>query len=366
MRLRKLGLAIILSASSAACIFGTTSTTHGECEINSDCKESTVACHETHCVDHRCVTSNTPEGIATTTSGLEADCRRFVCDGNGTAVPQIDVTAIPKRPPPPCKNWRCTTDGVADLVNAPAGPPPDLFKDCQRTVCDGNGNATTEPDPTDVPADISGDCKKMSCSPDGKIAPSPDDTDVPQATTTCTAGSCSGGVAGKTPRNVGMVCDATGFACSVTGDCNVCFTPDSACTDKGPTAPAHAAGTPHDWRGVGRCDDDGREWCGSVRAGETVAFTYHDDQTGALCDFDPRITFNPTGAARICLFAECPTGPSCPSGWTAASDGLFIGCCETVGAGATSARIDYCRASNVKITVTATDPCVGYRLEFNQ
>jgi hypothetical protein len=31
-----------------------------------------------------------------------------------------------------------------------------------------------------------------------------------------------------------------------------------------------------------------------------------------------------------------------------------------------SARIDYCRAANVKITVTTADPCIGYRLEFNQ
>jgi hypothetical protein len=163
-----------------------------------------------------------------------------------------------------------------------------------------------------------------------------------------------------------MVCDPTGYACSSTGDCNVCFTPDSACTDLGPTAPAHAAGTPHDWRGVGRCDDDGREWCGSVRAGETVAFTYHDDQTGALCEFDPRFTFNPTGPAKICLLAECPVGPSCPSGWTSTTDGDYRGCCGPVGPGAVTERIDYCRAANVKITVTTSDPCVGYRLEFNQ
>jgi hypothetical protein len=365
MRLRKVGLAIALSAPSAACFWGT-STVRGECNVNSDCKESSVACQETHCVDHRCVTSNTPEGIATTTGGLEADCHRFVCDGNGKAVPQIDVTAIPRRAPPPCKNWRCTTDGVADIVNAPAGVQPDMFKDCERTLCDGNGNATMEPDPSDVPSSASGDCKKSSCSPDGTVLQIPDDTDVPQATTTCTMGSCSNGVPGKTPRNVGMVCDATGFVCSSTGNCNVCFTPDSACTDLGPTAAAHSAGTPYDWRGVGRCDDDGREWCGSVRAGETVAFTYHDDQTGALCEFDPRFTFNPTGPAKMCLLAQCPVGPGCPSGWTSVTDGNFRGCCGTVGPGAMSARIDYCRAANVKITVTTTDPCIGYRLEFNQ
>jgi hypothetical protein len=223
-----------------------------------------------------------------------------------------------------------------------------------------------EPDPNDVPPSAPGDCKKSSCSPDGTILSIADDTDVPQSTTTCTAGSCSNGVPGTVPRNVGMICDATGYACSSTGSCNVCFTPDAQCTDLGPTAADHAAGVPHDWRGVGRCDDDGREWCGSVRGGESVVFTYHDDQTGALCEFDPKFTFNPTGNATICLLAECPTGPSCPSGWTIGTEGSYVGCCGKVGPGAVTERIEYCRAANVKFTVTTPDPCIGYRLEFNQ
>src|SRR4029079_9653309 len=70
VRFDKVLLGLVLSASSAACLWGTTTTDTRECSTDTDCKESTVACRETRCVDHRCVTSNAPEGLAPATTAL--------------------------------------------------------------------------------------------------------------------------------------------------------------------------------------------------------------------------------------------------------------------------------------------------------
>jgi hypothetical protein len=193
-----------------------------------------------------------------------------------------------------------------------------------------------------------------------------DDTDVPTGSTTCKTGTCSNGVPGTTARNIGTKCNDIGEACSSAGECEGCFTPDANCTDVGPGAGAHASTSAKDWGGIGRCDEGGREWCGAVRNGETAYFKYYDDQTGPFCNFDPRISFYPTASATVCLLAECPVGPACPSGWTSASNGNLRGCCATVGAAGTNVKIEYCRAAAVGITVTTADPCVGYRLAFNQ
>lgn len=339
---RKLVFTAILSVSSAACLFGSSSRDVGECTVDAECTQSTVACRQTRCVNRQCVTSQAPEGLAPSTGALGQ--------------------------PPPCKNWWCTADGVAQLMNAPAGPAPDYFPDCKRTICDGNGGATIEPNVNDVPPDATGNCQKSTCNADGTPGQTPDDSDVPKSTAACSKGTCSNGVPGSVPADVGSVCDDKGQACSSTGACNVCFTPDAACTDLGPGASAHAPTSPKDWGGIGRCDTGGREWCGSVAANSTAYFKYSDDQTGPLCEFGPHISFSPSGPATVCLLSECPGNPTCPNGWAYANPGIgtYRGCCATVSVGGTDVDIDYCRANQQMITVTTTDPCVGYRLSFRQ
>ncbi len=342
MRLAKVAFAFVLSVSSAACLFGSSRNDVGECTVDAECTQSTVACRETQCVDRQCITRTAPEGMAPATSALGQ--------------------------PPPCKSWWCTREGVAELVNAPAGPARDIFKDCKQTICDGNGNATIEPDVNDVPVSPVGDCQTSTCSPDGTAGQTADDTDIPKVSATCKKGTCTHGAPGTAPADVGTSCDDLGETCSSSGACDVCFTPDAACTDIGPGASAHTPTSPKDWGGIGRCDDGGRAWCGSVAAGGTAYFKYYDDQTGPFCNFDPRISFEPAGSATVCLLTECPGTPSCPNGWAYANPGVgtYRGCCATVGAGGTDVAIDYCRATHVMITVTTAEPCVGYRLAFNQ
>lgn len=332
--LRTLLTALVLTLPSAACLLRDSddSYTDGRCRVDYDCGPST-ACRALRCVNETCEQQNAPEGTPTTDPSTPA-CRRAVCDGLGNVSFTVDATATPRDTPNDCRISRCEADGTVGGTF----------------------------DPTDLPEDTRGDCKRDQCSSTGAAASVPDDTDVP-APTTCMQRSCQGGAIVSTPQNPDASCSNDGYVCGEDGACRTCATPDAACTDLGPGSRLQSAA--HDFEGIGRTDSGGRTFCGAVPAGEAAYYTYYDNQTGFLAEFDPYFELRPQADATMCVFFDCPS-VDCPAETSTDTLSGHPGCCWSAAAGSFSARsIDFCDGARVTLRVTTEAACTGYELRFH-
>jgi hypothetical protein len=303
-----------------------------------DCYASSNSCESVHCLASTCETDAVADGV-----------------------PAVDAES------PPCQQIVCDGKGGTRTIAAPSNTPVDTPHDCQKDTCDSLGNVTSTPAPSDVPIEPVGDCLVASCDAAGNAVHTPGDN--PPAASTCDTFSCQSGTAVGAPQNVGTVCDTTnGFACGATGECNVCPQPNASCTDPGPGASARTPATAFDFTSIGHCDSGGRSFCGALAAGESAWFTFYDDGTGPLCDFDPHIEFNATSAgATLCQYWQCPS-LACPSGTTSATSAAGDpGCCIAGPAGSYAGfATSPCQGMRSYIEVQAgSEACTGYALDFN-
>jgi len=389
--------AAILGASFLwmACLFPTSTTEGGftrvdGCTTDSECS-ATTSCTEAHCVNRQCQVTNLPAG-ATVASTYGLTCHRAVCDGHGAETTIVDPTVVPTGNAVACKHAACDANGNLVTEPDPSNVPEDTPHDCKRDGCDTSGARTTTPDPTDTPADHPGDCKRDACDANGGFTQSanpsdtpadqagdcqrdgcdangnpnktPDNTDVPPPST-CMTFTCQSGKAVGAPANIGKKCTDSGFACGTTGQCDTCPAPDAACTDQGYGAGARSITTAHDFAGIGHCDSGGRVTCDTVKAGEVAWFTYYDDGTGFLCDFDPYFEVRPTAPATMCAYFACPS-VQCPGG--SRPDNSIAGkpgCCVDAPAnGFTGMAVGFCSGARVTIKVQGTAACTGYEMHF--
>lgn len=328
---------LFLAFGSAACLFPFGDHDDGgyddrECRVDYDCGQSTT-CRALRCVNDRCEQVNATQGTEATDSSTPA-CRRSVCDGNGGTTLVVDATMTPK----------------------------DVPNDCRRSRCEADGTLGGSFDATDVPEDTPGDCMRDQCSETGVDSRVPDDRDVP-ATGICNSYTCSSGVVQSTPINPTARCSDAGYVCGADGKCGTCPTPDAACTDPGFGSRVQSAA--HDFEGIGRTDSGGRTFCGAVPAGEAAYYTYYDNVTGFLAEFDPVFELRPQDDAKMCVFFDCPS-ITCPANTTSDTLSGHPGCCWDAPAGSFSARhIDFCERGRVTIRVTSEAACTGYELHFN-
>ncbi len=278
-----------------------------------------------------------------------------------------DPSNLPTATPDACHKNRCDSAGNVTSLPDPTNLPIDTPNDCQKNGCDSMGNVTSVADPSDVPIEPVGDCLVASCDSMGNEVHAPGNN--PPAASTCDTYTCQSGSAVGSPQNVGTVCDTTdGFACGATGECNVCPQPNAACTDPGPGASARSAASAFDFTSIGHCDTGGRSFCGALAAGQSAWFTFYDDGTGPLCDFDPHIEFNATSAgATLCQYWQCPS-LACPSGTTSATSAAGDpGCCIAGPAGSYAGfATNPCEGMRSYIEVQAgSEACTGYALDFN-
>lgn len=322
---------LALAMASGACLLPNDDD-DGECRVDYDCGAST-ACRALRCVENRCEQVNASEGTVADDPSTPA-CRRSVCDGRGNATLAVDPSATPKDVPHDCRVSRCEADGTLGGTY----------------------------DATDVPEDTRGDCMKDQCSETGVAARIVDDTDVPPPGT-CMAGSCQNGALQRTPINPTGHCSDAGYVCGADGMCQTCPVPDAACADTGYGSRVQSAA--HDFDGIGRTDSGGRTFCGAVPAGEAAYYTYYDNVTGFLAEFDPIFELRPQNDATMCAFFDCPS-VACPSDTREDTLSGHPGCCWDAPAGSFSARhIDFCERGRVTLRVTTATPCTGYELHFN-
>lgn len=307
----------------------------GNCAVDTDC--TPTPCAQWHCIDHQCKPTNYASGTMPTGSVPSAVvCQRTVCDGDGGLTSIPDPSAVSTQAAPACTQNACTPDGQptfeVDVSNAPAAGAGT----CMKSVCDADGGTHSEVDPTNTP------------SP-----------------TTCATYTCSdSGTSVSTPANPTAQCSDLGFVCGADGTCATCPVPDAQCNEPG--VGSRVASSPHDFQGIGRTDTGGRYFCGAVPVGATDYYTYYDDETGFLAQFDPYFEIEPTAPATMCVYFDCPS-VTCPSGSTAStSSASQPGCCLGAQADAfTGMAVNFCDGARVAIQVTSASGCAGYELHFH-
>jgi hypothetical protein len=145
------------------------------------------------CVDSVCTAGapSNPPFARGTTCGMNNGTE---CDGSGHCVQCVDATDCPGADTD-CQKRTCTS-GVCGIFNedpgTPTPPQTQTDNDCKRVVCDGNGSATTMADDTDLPINTN-DCRTAACvSGVPMTPPKPHGTTCPaNGTQTCDgAGAC--------------------------------------------------------------------------------------------------------------------------------------------------------------------------------
>jgi hypothetical protein len=215
------------------------------CTGAGDCPAGANECQVASCNSGVCSIANRFSGtiISAQTSG---DCKRRVCDGNGTIIAQNDDTDVPADDGKQCTTEKCsmgapvhapvaagttcsqasgtTCDAVGNCVAClSASDCPAGANECQKATClAGACGITNLGAGTVTSAQTAGDCKKNVCDGSGKIVPSTDDGDVPADDgKPCTTEACSGGVPQHTPVAVGTTCSAG--KCDAAGNCAGCL-----------------------------------------------------------------------------------------------------------------------------------------------
>lgn len=138
------------SSSSASTTTGATtsssSSTGGQggegptCETPNDCALTTTACTEKACENGMCSLAPKPAGTLAVNDEIPGDCQRAVCDGQGTAVTEIDDLDLPD------DQNDCTVDGCDQ--GTPTFDPAMAGVMCAMnggTVCDGMGQCVPDP-----------------------------------------------------------------------------------------------------------------------------------------------------------------------------------------------------------------------------
>lgn len=385
---------LVLSAGAAGCQFGGTDPyelePQPECVSDFDCRAEASGCVTATCESGTCKAAPVADGTPVASAGSRLQCQKLVCDGKGSTRNAPDPTAVPTDRAPSCKRYACDASGAPVLEADPTNVPDPSGTPCQRAVCDASGSATTTPDPnnlpvdtpndckaeqcdlagnvtyvaapTDLPVDRAGDCMKDTCGADGTFTKVVDDTDTPQPST-CKAHVCSNGVSTDTPINPTTSCSTAGYVCGADGECQTCPAPDAACTSPGPASRSQASA--HDYGGIGRTDTGGRYACGAVPVGEREYYTYYDNNTGFLAEFDPYFELRPQAAATMCVYFDCPT-VACPAGTTTDTLAAQPGCCWNAAAGSfTGKRIDFCSGARVTLAISSTAACTAYEMHFH-
>ncbi len=247
------------------------------CSSPNDCPGADEECRSRTCEDGACGVSFVDAGTATR-GQLSGDCRRFVCDGEGTEIAiDDDVDILDDELP-------CTVDSCADgeVFNTPSA----IGTACADGVCDGNGacvectdgaqcatgvcgDEQTCLDPSCVDGVLNGDESDEDCG--GSCDPCPDGSNC-ESGDDCVSGICDGGVCAapactdgatngdETDQDCGgPICSGCGpdASCEVDGDCrggdcsgSICL---ASCTD----LVTNGDETDQDCGGVdcARCDD---------------------------------------------------------------------------------------------------------------
>lgn len=331
-----------------------------ECAIDADCGEG-FSCTVWACEAQKCVMKNAPAGAIADSSFEPPPCFRFVCDGDGSEVKEVDVTNKPSLSAEECHRYDCDADGntvdVIDTTNVTSEVPGD----CHKAICDASGAVMTSVDVNDEPANESGDCMKRTCDPNGNEIEIPDN-DPPTAI--CQTFTCENGQAVGMPANQGKSCSNYGVVCGASGYCDACAAPDAMCTDPGPAANSHTLGQAFNLGDIGWCDENGYPVCDTLKSGMTSFYHYVDDGSGSFCVYDPYVRVQASAPVKLCEYFNCPN-LACPAGTSSATLDGKAGCCVT-GASPSMAVAPECYDIDVLITVESSAPsCVGYLLDFH-
>ena len=113
--------------SEAACLSGLANGVcgTGECVVPSDCVGVDTECHQRTCVDETCGTQNLSYGIPVTDQ-VDGDCKRRVCDGQGSVISEPSPTDI-------------VEDGNDCTLNSCEGAEPKVTWASVGTPCGGTG-----------------------------------------------------------------------------------------------------------------------------------------------------------------------------------------------------------------------------------
>lgn len=214
-----------------------------QCNTATQCAGQDTECSTRTCVANSCGANNKAAGTVTSAQ-TPGDCKKNVCDGNGSITPGVDNTDLP------VDGAQCTSDVCT--AGVPSNPPVSV-----NTACNQSGGSLCSAAGSCVQCNTASQCPGQ---------------DTACQTRTCTAGMCGvsntalgTAIATQTPGDCQeLQCDGNGGIFSADKSSDVPADDGNQCTDEtctgSPAAPGHpssSATTPCNQNGGSMCNGAG-------------------------------------------------------------------------------------------------------------